>query len=125
MRRYLALFGSGSIAWLLADREFIGGRWMKFLLENNILFATRVKENSKIRLEDGRRYQLNTLLRKPAGFKLLQSRPARLEAMDESLGTPLSFAAKRLGEAPQHMTDGDVQAAMRAGSTHSSTPAIR
>ncbi len=36
--------------------------------------------------------------RKPAGFKLLQSRPARLEAMDESLGTPLGFAAKRLGE---------------------------
>jgi hypothetical protein len=98
MRRYLALFGSGSIAWLLADREFIGGRWIKFLLENNILFAIRVKENSKIRLQDGRGYQLKTLLRKPAGFKLLQSRPARLEAMDESLGTPLSFAAKRLGE---------------------------
>ena len=46
MRRYLALFGSGSIAWLLADREFIGGRWIKFLLENNVLFAIRVKENS-------------------------------------------------------------------------------
>ena len=44
MRRYLALFGSGSIAWLLADREFIGGRWIKFLLENNVLFAIRVKE---------------------------------------------------------------------------------
>jgi hypothetical protein len=60
MRRYLALFGSGSIAWLLADREFIGGRWIKFLLENNILFAIRVKENSAIRLEDGRGYQLKT-----------------------------------------------------------------
>ena len=46
MRRYLTLFGSGSIALLLADREFIGGRWIKFLLENNILFAIRVKENS-------------------------------------------------------------------------------
>ncbi len=98
MRRYLALFGSGSIAWLLADREFIGGRWIKFLLENNILFAIRVKENSIIRLQDGRAYQLKTLLRKPRGFKLMQSRSARLEAMDESLGTPLSFAAKRLGE---------------------------
>ncbi len=32
----MALLGSGSIAWLLADREFIGGRWMKFLLENNV-----------------------------------------------------------------------------------------
>ena len=67
MRRYLALFGSGSIAWLLADREFIGGRWIKFLLENNVLFAIRVKENSILRLEDGRCYQLKSLLRKPAG----------------------------------------------------------
>ncbi len=94
----MALFGSGSIAWLLADREFIGGRWITFLLETSILFAIRMKENSTIRLEDGRGYQLKTLLRKPARFKLLQSRPARLEAMDEGLGTPLSFAAKRLGD---------------------------
>jgi hypothetical protein len=98
MRRYLALFGSGSIAWLLADREFAGGRWIKFLLENKILFAIRVKENSIIRLQDGRCYQLKSLLRKPGGFKRLQSRPARLAAMDESLGSPLSFAVKRLGD---------------------------
>jgi hypothetical protein len=99
LRRYLALFGSGSIAWLLADREFIGGRWIEFLLENNILFAIRVKENSLIRLDDGRCYQLKSLLRKPAGFKLLHNRPARLEVMDKSLGSPLSFAAKRLSNA--------------------------
>ena len=49
MRRYLALFGPRSIAWLLADREFIGGRWMEFLLENNIMFAIRVKESSLVR----------------------------------------------------------------------------
>jgi hypothetical protein len=98
MRRYLALFGSASIIWLLADREFIGERWIKFLLENNILFAIRVKENSHIRLEDGRRYQLKSLLRKPAGFKRLQSQPARLETMDECSGTPLSFSAKRLSD---------------------------
>ncbi len=54
MRRYLGLFGSGSIAWLLADREFIGGRWIKFLLENKMLFAIRVKEGSLVRLDDGR-----------------------------------------------------------------------
>ncbi len=98
MRRYLGLFGSGSIAWLLADREFIGGRWIKFLLKNNILFAIRVKKNSIIRFQDGRIFQLKTLLRKPIGFKLLQGQPARLEAMDKSLGTPLNFAAKRLGD---------------------------
>jgi hypothetical protein len=88
MRRYLALFGSGSITWLLADREFIGGRWMKFLLKNKILFAIRVRTNSIIHFQDGREEQL----------KRLRSQAARLQAMDESLGTPLNFAAKRLGD---------------------------
>ena len=98
MGRYLALFGAGSIAWLLADREFIGGRWMGFLLQNKILFAIRVKENSIIHFQDGRREQLKALLRKPHGFKRLRSQPARLAALDESLGFPLFFAAKRLAD---------------------------
>ena len=98
MRRYLALFGPRSIAWLLADREFIGGQWIEFLLKNNIMFAIRVKENSTIRLDDGRCYQLKSLLRTRQGIKRLQGRPARLAAMADSLGTPLAFAAKRLGD---------------------------
>ena len=98
MRRYLALFGPHSIAWLLADREFVGGRWMEFLLESNILFAIRVKESSLVRLDDGRCFQLKSLLRKGKGIKRLRERPARLATMADSLGTPLSFAAKRLGD---------------------------
>ena len=98
MRRYLALFGPRSIAWLLADREFIGGRWIEFLLENNIMFAIRVKESSLVRLDDGRCFQLKSLLRRRKGIKRLQERPARLAAMADSLGTPLNFAAKRLGD---------------------------
>jgi len=31
MQRYLALFGAGSIRLLLADREFIGLKWLNFL----------------------------------------------------------------------------------------------
>ena len=98
MRRYLALFGSGSIAWLLADREFVGGRWMEFLLQNKIFFAIRVKEDSLVHFQDGRRYQLRTLLRKKTGFALLRSQPVRLGGTDESLGTPLNLAAKRLAD---------------------------
>ncbi len=60
MRRYLAIFGPDSISWLLADREFIGATWVNFLLENNITFAIRVKENSVIRLDDGNTYQLSS-----------------------------------------------------------------
>ena len=98
MQRYLALFGSGSIAWLLADREFVGGQWMEFLLQNNVFFAIRVKEDSHIQVRDGRRYQLRSLLRKHIGLKLLRSQPARLEGIDKSLGTPLYLAAKRLAD---------------------------
>jgi hypothetical protein len=98
MRRYLALFGSGSIAWLLADREFIGGRWMAFLLKNKVLFAIRVRTNSIIHFQDGREEQLKSLLAKPHGFKRLRSQAARLQAMDKDLGFPLNFAAKRLGD---------------------------
>jgi hypothetical protein len=42
MRRYLALFGAGSIRLLLADREFIGLKWLNFLDANGIAFAIRV-----------------------------------------------------------------------------------
>ncbi len=98
MRRYLALFGPRSIAWLLADREFIGGQWIEFLLKNNIMFVIRVKENSYVRLDDGRCYQLKSLVRTRKGSKWLHGRPARLAAMADGSGTPLTFAAKRLGD---------------------------
>ncbi len=96
MRRYLALFGSGSVAWLLADREFVGADWLRFLWHNKILFAIRLKENYIVHFEDGRSEQIKTLLRKPHGFKRLQSQPLRLEAMKQSDGFPLKVAAKRL-----------------------------
>lgn len=63
MERYLRLFGAASIEALLADREFIGAEWMEFLIENNISFAIRLKEDMQIRLADGRRFQFRSLLR--------------------------------------------------------------
>ena len=116
MRRYLVLFGPRSIAWLLADREFIGGQWIEFLLKNNIMFAIRVKENSTIRLDDGRCFQLKSLLRTRHGFKRLRGRPARLAAMADSLGTPLGFAAKRLGDGQLLIvvTNGPAKVALKA-----------
>ena len=64
MERYLRLFGAASIEALLADREFIGAEWMEFLIENNIPFAIRLKENMLIHLADGSLRQFRTLLRK-------------------------------------------------------------
>lgn len=64
IKRYLKLFGASSIQALLADREFIGAEWMEFLIENNVPFAIRIKEDMLIRLEDGSLRQFRTLLRK-------------------------------------------------------------
>lgn len=46
MRRYLKAFGSDRIEYFLADREFIGHDWLSFLIENDIGFYIRVRNNS-------------------------------------------------------------------------------
>lgn len=45
MDRYLAIFGASSVKVLLADREFIGLTWLRYLVENNIAFIIRIKAN--------------------------------------------------------------------------------
>ena len=65
MERYLHLFGAASIRALLADREFVGAKWMQFLNKNNIPYAIRIKEDMVLHLADGGRHQFRTLLRKP------------------------------------------------------------
>jgi hypothetical protein len=116
MQRYLAVFGPGSIGWLLADREFIGAEWMKFLLENNILFVIRVKESHYISHDDGRSYQLKSLLRTRKNARRLLARPGRLAAMIDGPGMPLTFAAKRLrdGELLIVATNGPTNKALDA-----------
>lgn len=78
MRRYLALFGAGSIKWLLADREFVGSHWMNFLSENNISFAIRVKENLSIILDNDKAVSLATLLRHRRARRVVHSFEGRL-----------------------------------------------
>lgn len=50
MHKYLKLFGISSIESLLADREFIGDEWFEDLIENNIPFYIRIRNNSWINL---------------------------------------------------------------------------
>ena len=45
MERFLRLFGRESIACLVADREFIGEEWVKWLNDWGIEYHIRVKEN--------------------------------------------------------------------------------
>jgi hypothetical protein len=98
MRRYLALFPATSIEFLLADREFVGTRWMDFLNENNIPFVIRVKEDMTITLADGQTWSFKTLLRK----KRLRGVPAtwqgRLNGTTGATKEALRLAAKRLAD---------------------------
>ncbi len=45
MTRYLAHFPASTVRLLLADREFIGAEWLKFLNDHNIKFAIRLRED--------------------------------------------------------------------------------
>ena len=68
IKRYLAHFPASSIRLLLADREFIGADWLKFLCDNNIKFAIRLRENLRVTDEDGHDLTLFARLRgAPAG----------------------------------------------------------
>ena len=48
LERYIRLFGSESIDCLLADREFVGERWVKRLNDNHIRYHIRIRENFRV-----------------------------------------------------------------------------
>ena len=89
----LALFGAASVNRLLADREFIGGQWLRYLKKNKVPFVIRVKEQMTVITEDGRRFSLASLLRRGRSKRTFR---AALPG-DGKTGPPwLSFAAKRI-----------------------------
>ena len=45
VQRYVRLFGTESIDCLLADREFVGEHWVKWLNDNGIRYHIRIREN--------------------------------------------------------------------------------
>ncbi len=97
MRRYLALFGAGSIRLLLADREFIGLKWLNFLDENGVPFAIRVKAGMNVRTEDGRSLNLRSLLAKCRGARKFRATfPSQGDEQGGGAALSLTFAAKRI-----------------------------
>jgi hypothetical protein len=53
MRRYIAAFDASTIRLLLGTREFIGNEWLKFLNDNNVPFAIRLKGQMCVTTGDG------------------------------------------------------------------------
>src|SRR5215210_922585 len=48
LEKYLKLFGADSLAFVTADREFIGRDWFRYLRREKIPFRIRIKENLKV-----------------------------------------------------------------------------
>lgn len=59
--RFCDLFGRAAIAMLVADREFIGAQWFDFLVEKDIPFVIRVRQNLSVELAGGGRTSVATL----------------------------------------------------------------
>lgn len=45
INRYIRLFGQDTIESLLADREFVGSKWIQFLNDNHIRYYVRIRNN--------------------------------------------------------------------------------
>ena len=48
INRFIALFGKDCIDCLVADREFVGEKWIDYLNENGIRYHIRIRNNFKI-----------------------------------------------------------------------------
>ena len=46
--RYIELFGKDTIESIVADREFVGEVWIKYLNDNNLKYYIRVRNNFKV-----------------------------------------------------------------------------
>ncbi len=51
LKRVVERLGNGKIEALIADREFMGTQWFRFLIEQKIPFIIRVKKNSMVEIE--------------------------------------------------------------------------
>ncbi len=96
MQRYLALFGTSPVETPLGDRAFIGADRIECLLKNDIPFALRVKETMTVERDNGQKLSLKASLCKHCIGATVKNRHGRLTTLDEALGLPLRFAAKRI-----------------------------
>lgn len=63
LKRFISIFGKGKIYNLLADREFIGDEWIGYLIEDEIPFDIRIRENMLVEYQ-GVRTRVSRLFRK-------------------------------------------------------------
>ena len=92
MQRYLRLFGRSTIKLLLADRAFVGVKWIEFLCKNDIPFAIRLREDMRVPTEAGHELGLAAHPGRRGRSRFIRGRFANAGAE----APPLTFALKRL-----------------------------
>jgi len=72
--KFITVFGTSKIKCLTADREFIGQKWFLYLLEKNIHFCIRVKDNFKVISSKGNKVAVKALFRnlRPGEVRILK-----------------------------------------------------
>lgn len=96
VQRYLAHFPASTIGILLADREFVGAKWLEFLNDNNIPFSIRLRENLRVVTEDGCELTLFARLHRTRRTRTFRGRLWSGRKRGGGAGTTFAFAAKRL-----------------------------
>ncbi len=94
VEKYVALFGASSIAFVTADREFIGRDWFRYLRLKRLPFRIRIKENLRVTNSRGTKTAAakNFFRTHKAGVGVL------LCGRRQVLGEELSLMGMRTGE---------------------------
>jgi hypothetical protein len=77
LKRVVERLGISRIEALLADREFIGTQWFRFLIEHKIPFIIRVKQNSMVEIGESGKLSIGRL-RKWLLRKKVENHPINL-----------------------------------------------
>jgi len=76
MERFLRIFSIDRVRYLAADREFIGKKWLGYLIDKLVLFRIRVKNNSQVTNTRGQPVEVRNLFRdlRRGQYKILKGK---------------------------------------------------
>jgi len=83
MKRFIRQFGKERLLGILADREFIGERWLTWLKTENVGFYIRIKMDAKVSNSHGNAIQVKQLFQfLKAGEALTLRKAKRMTGVD-------------------------------------------
>ena len=94
INKFIEIFGTDVIESLLADREFIGDQWLKFLDAKGIHFYVRIKANLTIGRAEGELTTANHLIKKLKNEEFIVLKGLRYLGR-KYLGPKVKIAARR------------------------------